>query len=181
MNTELTITEALQELKTIDKRIQSTKDFVLKYAIRQGSTIDPLDDEGGSHKIIPARIQSLTDLFTRQTSIRHAINIKNAATKLTLGGITMSVAEWIIWRRDVKPGELSAYQQLQAKILDCRRQCQEKGMQLKDDGVQPSRVTEVSCFISEAKIQSRIEALNEIESTLDGKLSLINATTTITV
>jgi hypothetical protein len=38
MKAKLTITEALQELKTLDKRIDSTREFILKYGVRQGST-----------------------------------------------------------------------------------------------------------------------------------------------
>lgn len=181
MKAKMTITEALQELKTLDKRIDSTREFILKYGIRQGSTIDPLDDEGGAHVAIPQRMQSLRDLFARKVSIRSAINKKNADTLLTLGGKSMTLAEWIVWRRDVFQKEIEAFRALQRQVIEARRQCIEKGMTLKDDGTQPNRVQEVSCFIPESKIQKEIETLQEIESTLDGKLSMINATTTVEV
>lgn len=181
MESKYTITEALAELKTLDKRIASTKDFILKYAVRQGSTIDPLDDEGGSHTVVPRKMQSVRDLFDRKVKIRTAINAVNAETPLTVGSITKTIAEWIIWRREAFSLEMQTYRQLQEKVLDARRQCIQAGISLLEDGKQPAKVQEASCFISESSIQSRIDELVEIESTLDGKLSLVNATTLIQV
>lgn len=43
MTSKTTITEALQELKTLDKRIASTRDFIVKYGIRQGWSLDRID------------------------------------------------------------------------------------------------------------------------------------------
>lgn len=180
MNKTTTITEALAELKTIDSRISSTENFVLQYAIRQGSTIDPLDDEGGSATVIPQKMQSLKDLLERKVSIRNAINRKNEEVELTISGISRTVAQWLIWRRETFRREVQAYQKLQNKILDARKQCIEKGFVLKE-GEQPSKVSEVSSFLSESEINNKIEQLREIETTLDGKLSMLNATTTITI
>jgi len=179
MKKTTTITEALAELKTLDNRIQSAETFLLQYGLRQGSTIDPLSDEGGSEVVIPQRMQSLKDLLERKVAIRSAINAKNAETQVDVCGVVRSVADWIIWRRETFKTELNAYKKFQNKILDARKQCIEKGFQLKDDGSQPTQVTEVASFISETEVQAKIEQLSEIESTLDGKLSLINATTTV--
>jgi len=179
MTKTTTITEALAELKTIDSKIETTKSFVLQYAVRQGSAVDPLLDDGGSDKIIPQKIQSLTDLLVRKVEIRTAINKKNLETQVTVGNKTKSVAEWIIWRREAKPQQLKVFQELQKTILNIRQQCQQKGLIVKE-GEQPSKNNEVSCFISESLVNKEIESLNEIENTLDGKLSMINATTTVT-
>lgn len=181
MKSEITITEALAEIKTLTKRIESTRDFVLKYGVRQGSTIDPLDDGGGSHVVVPQKLQSLKDLLMRKVAIRTAINEVNAATPLTVSGKTMSVAEWIIWRRDVFPAEIQAYRALQSKVLDARHQCQNANIRLIEDGKPPERVNEAGCFIPESEISNHIEKLVEIESTLDGQLSLVNAITRVTV
>lgn len=179
MEAKYTITEALAELKTLDKRIASTKDFILKYAVRQGSTIDPLDDEGGSHVVVPRKMQSIADLLDRKVKLRTAINAANSNTSLTIGSITKTVSEWIIWRRESFSTELDSFRQLQAKVLDARRQCAQADVKLIEDGKQPERVQEASCFISESYISKKIDELVEIESTLDGKLSLVNATTVI--
>lgn len=181
MKVKTTITEALAELKTLDKRIESTRDFVLRYGIRQGSTIDPLQDEGGSDVEIPRRMQSLTDLLQRKVDIRTAINSVNASTVLDIAGEKRTVAEWIIWRREAFKQELDAYQRLQQHILAARKDCNSKNLALRDDGQQPVKVNEVSCFIKEGQIQKNIERLTAIESTLDGQLSRVNATTTVEI
>lgn len=181
MTTKYSITEALAELKTIDKRIQAAAEFISKYAIRQGSTIDPLDDEGGSHVIVPQKMQSITDLLERKLAIRTAINKVNAVTNVTVCGVTKTVAEWIVWRRECSGKELLHLTNFQRGIMDARQQCNAKQMTLKDDGTQPSKVTEVSSFIKELALQKRIEWIHEVNGTLDGKLSLVNATTLVEV
>jgi hypothetical protein len=181
MTTKYSITEALAELKTIDKRIASAVEFINKYNIRQGSTIDPLDDEGGSHVVIPQKMQSITDLLERKLAIRTAINKTNAITNVTVCGVTKTIAEWIVWRRECSGKELVALQGFQRGILDARQQCLSKQMTLKDDGTQPSKVTEVSSFIKELPLAKRMDWIREVESTLDGKLSLTNATTLVEV
>lgn len=181
MKAKTTITEALAELKTLDKRIESTRDFILRYGIRQGSTIDPLADEGGSDAEIPRRMQSLSDLLQRKVDIRTAINAVNATTTLEVAGIKRTVAEWIVWRREAFKQELDAYQRLQQQITAARKDCANKNLTIREDGQQPTKVTEVSCFIKEGQIQKNIERLTTIESTLDGQLSRINATTTVEI
>ncbi len=180
MTKETTITEALAELKTLDSRISTTEQFILNYAVRQGSTIDPLQGDGGSDVVIPSKLQSLADLLERKVAIRDAINLKNQHTMVEIAGISRTVAQWIIWRRETFKREITAYQKLQTKILDSRRQCVEKGLNLKE-GEQPTSVQEVASFIPESEINTKIEQLREIESTLDGKLSLINAVTTVII
>lgn len=180
MNKTVTITEALAELKTIDSKISSTEDFLQQYSFRQGSSIDPLADEGGSDKVIPQRMQALKDLLERKVTIRSAVNNKNAETPLEVCGITRTVAEWIIWRRETFKREVMAFQKILGHVQEARRVCIEKSFTF-IEGAQPSKVTEVSCFVSEAGLSDKIEQLREIESTLDGKLSMLNATTTVTI
>ncbi len=181
MKTSITITEALQELKTIDKRIVAARDFVMSYGVRQGSTIDPLDLEGGSHKAVPAKLDSIRDLLERKVVLRSAINAKNALTTVTVAGQSRTVADWIIWRREAFKQELDAWTALQRKVLEARTQCAGKAITLREDGNQPTKVNEASCFIPEGTIAKRISQLQEIESVLDGKLSVVNATTTIEI
>ena len=181
MKVNTTITEALAELKTLDKKIESSKKFVMDYSVRQGTTIDPLDDEGGSDKVIPQKMQSIDNLLERKIAIRKAINASNQNAVVEINKVKRTVEEWLIWKRDVYQKEMAFLESLQRKIVDARSQCVAKGMTLRDDGGQPSKVTEVSSFIKESNLQRRIEETREIYGVLDGKLSLFNATTTILI
>ena len=44
----MTCTELLAELKTIEKRIQTKRQFINEFAMRSGAFKDPLEKQGGS-------------------------------------------------------------------------------------------------------------------------------------
>lgn len=48
----ITITEALAEIKTIGKRIDSKKQFVTSHLARQDGVKDPLEKDGGSAELL---------------------------------------------------------------------------------------------------------------------------------
>lgn len=70
---KLTLTEALAELKTIDKRIVTKQNNILTYAARQDLIKDPLEKDGGSVKFVKEEKQGMNDLETRKVAIRRAI------------------------------------------------------------------------------------------------------------
>ena len=70
---QMTITEALAETKTIDKRISKKRTFVTDYLFRQDALRDPLEKEGGSVAAIEATRQAIGDLEKRLVDIRRAI------------------------------------------------------------------------------------------------------------
>jgi hypothetical protein len=63
--TEITITEALADVKTIDKRIEKKKYFVQSYLVRQERLKDPLEKDGGATKVIHQERQAIQDLQER--------------------------------------------------------------------------------------------------------------------
>src|SRR5439155_22848829 len=96
-----TITEALAEIKTIGKRLEKKRSAILQLIARDSRVKDPLEKEGGSVRYIQAERQSVKDLETRIVAIRTAIQKSNLSTPLALDGQSMSVAEWLTWRREV--------------------------------------------------------------------------------
>lgn len=92
----ISITRALSELKVLDARITklSSRPVVFrkvagKVANQQGVTVEDLE------KNVRADFQALNDLINCRTKIKSAIVSSNAATKVTIGSKTMSVAEAI--------------------------------------------------------------------------------------
>ena len=53
MTRQLTITEALAEIKTLEKRIQKKQEFVGSFLYRQEQFKDPLAAQGGSPAALP--------------------------------------------------------------------------------------------------------------------------------
>ena len=51
----ITITEALAEVKTIEKRVTKKQDFVASHVLRQEMIKDPLAEQGGPHLHTPLR------------------------------------------------------------------------------------------------------------------------------
>lgn len=101
MTTErMTIHEALSELKVLDKRIKqeiaattfSTSNLHCNAKI-YGVSIDEYKNA------VQNRYNKITDLIKRRTAIKKAITNSNAVTVVTIGDVSMTVAEAIEYKR----------------------------------------------------------------------------------
>ncbi len=179
--TELTITEALAEMKTIDKRIEKKNDYILNYLIREEDRRDPLDSEGGSVTVIAREKQAINDLLERKVKIRMIINRINADILLTVGGVTRSIAEWIVWRRDAAPILRDLLTEQSRRIRAARtRDVQTANVRRTASGltskVEEPRAVDIVVNVPEGELATQIENLEQTLGSLDGQLSLKNAT-----
>jgi len=166
-----TITEGLAELKTIAARLAKKKQFVGSQLIREADRLDPLDKQGGSMNVLKSEMQAIHDLEERIVSIRSAINRANASTKVSIGETTRTVEQWLIWRREVSRGQVEFLGGIRQKIDQVRaRDPYNRGS--KDE---PGFIVN----LDEKKLGTDTEHLVQILGELDGKLSVVNATTAI--
>ena len=174
---KLTITEALAEIKTVEKRIQKKREAILPFVFRQEMLRDPHEKDGGSAVVVQQELQAVGDLQERVIAIRRAIQEANSTTDITVGGETRSISDWLVWRREVAPQRQQLYVDIRNAINNMRAQAQQKGLQVvaSESGNQSDIVVNVN----EKKLAAQIEALEEVLGTLDGQLSLKNATVTI--
>lgn len=87
---EMTVTQALVELKTLDDRIQKAiQDGTFIVAILPSSEPRSVDEITTS---IKASYQKVTDLIARRDAIKDALIVSNAATYVSINGEKMSVA-----------------------------------------------------------------------------------------
>ena len=93
----ITITRALTELKTLDKRIQKATDAG-SFVSHQGQFY-PVDAET---KKAVSTYQSIMDLLERRKKIKSAIVMSNATTKVTICGKELTVAETIETKSSLK-------------------------------------------------------------------------------
>jgi hypothetical protein len=177
---QITITEALAELKTIDKRIEKKREFVLSYLLRQEMFKDPLEKDGGSAAAIRRELQSIHDLEERKIAIRRAINAANEAASITTGGQTRTIADWLVWRREVAPKLSQFLASLRSRIEQARQEAARKGASL-TTSAETARPNDVVVNINEQELARQIETLEEALGHLDGQLSLKNATLMIEV
>lgn len=173
---KLTITEALADLKTIDKRLAKKREFILQYVARQDIVKDPLEKDGGSVTAIARERQSMADLEERKLRIRAAIAAKNQEIKLTLSGKVRSISDWLVWRREVAPQKQVFLSGLRSSVQKIRDDVTRKGGQIVESG-KGGGAQDITVNVSERELATEIESLEEILGGLDGQLSLKNATT----
>lgn len=176
---KITITEALSELNLIDKRVAKKREFVTKYLVRQEAMKDPLVSQGGSERAIQQERQAIGDLQDRKIMIRRAINDVNATTELTIEKEKRTIAEWLIWRREVLPNYRNFLNSLSGGIAGVRRDAMQKGWNVVTG--EGKLETDVVVHIDELELANEMEQLEVIEERLDGQLSLLNARTEIEV
>jgi len=177
---QITITEALAELKTIDKRIEKKREFVLDYLLRQEIFKDPLEREGGSVSAIKREMQAISDLEERKIAIRRAVQQANEFNTVTVGKRTRSIADWLVWRREVAPGQQRHLAAIRAKIEQARQEAARKGAGL-SASADAAKPNDVIVNVNEQELARQIEELEEVLGKLDGQLSLKNATLLVDV
>lgn len=170
----ITITEALAEIKTIGKRLETKRSFVANNLARPAQVIDPFASDGGSVEKLRRESQAISDLEFRIIELRRGIAKANEATSVSVCGVTRTIAEWLTWRKEVA----SQRQQYLGVLLNNIRGIRgwkPNNNQISPDG-QPPQFT---FNVDESAIQKEVEQTQEILGTLDGQLSLKNATVTI--
>ncbi len=101
MSTEnkISITRALKELKTLDSRIQNAVTSLNVLDVTQekfkGKTLKNNSTVEGFTKEVKAKYDSYQALVTRRNTIKSALVLSNATTKVRVGGREMTVAEAI--------------------------------------------------------------------------------------
>lgn len=177
---KITITEALAEIPTIQKRIQKKREFIKNYLYRQSSIRDPHEKSGGSSILIEAEAQAVVDLENRLVAIRSAIQKSNLETEITIGHLARSVSDWLTWRREIAGGVQSYLRDITNTLVGIRAEAQRRGASVtdKDTG---AFTQDIIVNINEKRLTENIEYMEELLGTLDGQLSLKNATTLIDV
>lgn len=183
----MTITEALAEIKTIGKRLQKKREAVLNNLGRDSRVVDAL--EGGSVEYIKRERQAIEDLEKRVIAIRTAIQKSNLTTTTTVGEQTLTVAEWLTFRREVSAGRQNFLLSINTSIKQIRDKVQRGGGTVTSLGNQNATAVvktgeapaEVLIHVNEKELLEEQENLEKVLGDLDGKLSLLNATTVIEV
>jgi hypothetical protein len=167
-----TITEALADFKTTQARLAKKQRAIVAYVVRDSRLRDPLEKKGGSEQYVEREIQAYKDLLTNLVTIRTKIQEANLTNVIEVGGRSMNVAEWLTWRREAA-GELrDLHTGLIAQIESVRQ---------KQDRLEEDKRADIVVNLDEDALRAEIENTEETLGTLDGKLSLFNATCTVDV
>ena len=177
MGEQITITEALADLKTTNKRIAKQREVVMRLLYRQQVYKDPYEKEGGSAKAVAEARQSISDLEARILKIRRAITEANLANTITILGVTRTIQDWLVWRRDVAPLQSNMLNEMVARLSSARDAAKRERVSVVDKDTDDPK--DVIVNINEAKLDKEREEFETILGTLDGQLSLKNATIVI--
>lgn len=171
------ITEAMAEVKLAVKKIQTSFEFVMRNLRREEWRKDPFEKDGTTQEAqVRAALQSIQDNEDRIVALKFAINRTNMATTLEIEGRNWTVAEWLIWRRDVLPIKKKNLAQLANAIANVGQS--EVMIQRRFVGQQQEQAPVVSNWIinvSDKWLLKEIQDLEAIEQRLDGQLSILNA------
>ena len=170
----MTTTEGLAEIKTILKRVERKREFVLQHLHRASVLADPLAIDGGSADAIARELQAIRDLEARLVSIRLAIQSANEATSVTAGVQTRTMAEWLVWRREVAPAYKEFLASITRSIGSARAEAARNAVRANAQAVNPDQ--DVIVHVNETRLHAEIENIEEVLGELDGQLSLKNAT-----
>lgn len=174
----MTITEGLQEIKTLLKRIEKKRTFVKGYLWRQNQIRDPHDKIGGSHALVKQERQAIKDLEDNIIDIKRRIDTANANTSVSICGETRSIAEWLIWRRELARNRKHFLESMHSTIQAARTEASRKGLGVSDASSKAGDF-DVIVNLDEKGLADDIENVETMMSTLDGQLSQKNATVQI--
>lgn len=177
-----TITEALAETKLLKTKIKTKKDFIGNNVGRMDVTPDPFEkEEGGSVGRIKREFQAIDDYRKRLIGIRTAIQNANSLTRLKIGEREMSITDWLNWKREVADEEVAFINQALSSVQQLKTQNERNPQVLKDKDTGAMQVLKPVFHLDQSWLQKQLEVNQEISGELDGKLSMLNATTFIEV
>ena len=204
MAQRMSVTQALPELKLLDKRIEKVTETIQSWCkvAHNGAPVD----KDKHKKETEANLQSFTDLLKRRDAIKRAVILSNAKTPVKIGSFEGTVAEAIEYKYSirVKRELLSNMKEcLQAKRAEYEQQKANVDSRLerllqselgKDVKTNPETITALTNSFREnnkvelvdpldlaAKISTLEEELDSFETNVDWVLSESNATTFIEV
>lgn len=177
----VTVTEGLQEIKTTAARIEKKHENVMRYFNRDSRLKDPLLADGGSAEYVRRERQAIADLQERIVKIRGAIQNANASTQLKVAGESRSVMDWLNWRRDISDSQKKFLGRMINQLNQVRQAVKSQGGVVTTKEGESLAPVEIVISVDEKELASQSEKLEQTLGELDGKLSLINATTVIEI
>jgi hypothetical protein len=102
---QISITRGLAELKVLDSRIQAAISSGTYVAVTRGAKDIPLNIAKSAEQLskdIKAAVDSVESLIKRREAIKRAIIVSNGQTKVSIGGVEMTVAEAIEKKSSIK-------------------------------------------------------------------------------
>lgn len=165
----MVITEALAEIKLIEKKIESKEQFVRENLFYPKHLTNALPNG------IESEVQAIADLRERWVALRSGIAAANQETQVEIRNMTRSVQGWLTWKREIASKMLAFHKSIFQNLKAAQdRQINNPSAYKDDEG--KTHIVDIAYRLDYQKSVKAAEMIQEILDTLDGKLSLINAT-----
>lgn len=196
-HTDMSITRALVELKTLDKRLQKLTQEAFFVGVK-----GELRKRDERIKKAQADYDKIRDLRNRRHKIKSAIVVSNATTKVTICGQTMSKAEAIEMKSSIKHDK-ALLSQLRRQFSDAQKQLETENQRVQRvlENSLASKTSDEGLNVEEysrqymkmngiemddpIKVQEKIEKLDKFITDFEGEVDFIlsesNAVTTIRI
>lgn len=175
---QITITEALADIKLITKKLETKVQFVQNNLTRYKHVPDPL---GNGADAIRAEVQSISDLRQRLVALRGAIAKANLENTITISDKTQSIQNWLTWKRECAADELAFFNKVHTLVKQSIDANASRPQLYKDDPNAQPKVVEIETNVNYVEFVERAQRTQENLDKLDGQLSLKNATILVTV
>lgn len=177
----MSIHEAFAELRVLKAKREQKRQFVQRFAFRIKAHADPLERVGGAEKTVREEMQAIADLDAREISIREQIAKVNDVVLITIGTQTKSLAAWLLIRRHTGPARKAFLDGLATLITTSRTQMQSKRVTEAAKEAGNPEALDLVLHLDELALQRMREDEEAVLNELDGKITLANATTMITI
>jgi hypothetical protein len=176
---KMTIAEALSEVKLMEKKLEKKHLFVLANLSRFDHIKDTFEKDGGATKALNSELQSINDLNKRLERIRASIAKANLDTNVTVGEDTRSLHEWITWKREIAPRHIKFIDAIHTSLKTRIDKETNNPTAFKDEEKNQVKLAQLVTHLSYQDFIKQSEKLHDLLQTVDGKLSLKNATIVI--
>jgi hypothetical protein len=177
---KITITEGLSEITLIKKKIQDKQTKILGMLFQVSHLPDPFAHDGGSFKVIASEMQSVNDLYRKLVAIRAAISTANLTHVITIMDLTLTIHDWLIWKRELSKNEIDFYDKL-CRDVKSHLDAIARSPQVYKDENQIVQIVKTTLNVNYPNCLKHNENRKDILGKLDGQLSLKNATILIEV
>ena len=179
MVTEMTITEALAELRLIDKKMEKARQIANANVSRMSHVEDPHKE--GSHVLVSRELQSIRDLGVRRVRIREAISQANLKIKIKIGKLDQSLSSWLTWKREVAIPEQNTIQGIADRAQKAFAQAQSNPQLYRENKDDEPQLAKLVLNVDIADLNAEALEIEETLGVLDGKMTLMNSTTVIKI
>ena len=190
---KMTIARGLTRLKTIQAQLMKNGE-VLRHSFINSKKKSPLADSrldiGANHKearkVVEATLQSTEDLIAEYAKIKTAIATVNLTATVTVAGKTMTLAEAMLMRREVR----SMYSDIVSRCSNSLNTAMNDVNKYNDPIMENAGTSaedkkillaEMTSFVTPEKVNELNEFLTVFMAEVDGTLNEVNALTEITV